>query len=232
MVFFPHSLICALVFCGAPAQAADHVGNGWIISQTRPTGRCTLFVSPRAIKYGPDARGISYIAKSPDWVLYIYNDRKKTYFALSAVALKSIRKAEPKVPLSMPDGQSSFPKGFIAMLGSQQFTKGNCISIAGLKATVFSSPRGRDISKICVAEDIVVPAQVNALVDYIYDTPSEIHDKNRILLRREVVEKGITHRVFLDTTLARRADLPLSTFEQPGKYRLVESLGEIGSKPY
>lgn len=208
----------------AAAEAAD---RGYILSQTKLALQCTLSVSSRGIKYGPDALGICYVAKAPDWTLYKYNDKTKTYFAASPETLSSMRKALAKTVLALPDGSSPLPPGMLSMLSSQQFTKGPATTIAGLQATDYSSPRGRDFSHVYVAQDIAVPAKLNQVADYIFDTPVGIHDNNRILLRREVVDKH-GRKIFLDTTFCRRADLPPSTFDAPRGYRLVKSIDQVG----
>lgn len=211
----------------AKAEAADH---GWLLRQTKLTAQCTLYVSSKGIKYGPDAQGVSYVAKSPDWILYIYNDNKKTYFAGPLAACRSMRKSVPLVPKVVPPILSPLPPGMLTVMGAPEYETGSSTTIAGMAATQYRSRRGRDWSEVYVAKDIAVPDRVNQLADFIFATPAGIHDTNRILLRREIVEKKGFHRTFLNTTLARRTDIAPSTFDPPQGYQKVKSIDQVGSQ--
>jgi len=219
-------LDCFLLGGTIPAEAAE---SGWILSQAKQDAKCTMYICPKGIKYGPDALGVSFVAKGPDWILYKYSDRAKTYFAAPPAALRALRKAEPKIRLPLPDGVSPLPPGLLNVLSTQDYTKSPeaCV-IAGLNATMYRSPRGRDWSQIYVARDIVVPGMVNELIDYILITPVGIHDTNRVILRREIIHKKGSI-MFLDTNFARRANLPPTTFESPKGYRLVKSIDQVGA---
>lgn len=113
------------------------------------------------------------------------------------------------------------PGKMMTMLSGADYQQGPLTVVAGLAAIKFLSPRGRDRSEVTVARDIVLPARESEIIDYIFDTPTGIHTTNRVLLRRQIIEKKGLPQTYLDTTFAKPADLPASTFELPREYKRI-----------
>jgi hypothetical protein len=197
----------------APAQAAD---KGWILQQNKMAVPCVLYISPNGIKFGPDPFGVSYVSKGPDWTLYLYDDKKKAYFRQSPETWASMSKA-------MPGALST-------VLGSREYTKGGATTIAGLPATQYRKLAKGEWTEVYVAKDMVMSDQLNRLAEYILGTPSGVHDKSRIMLRREVVDGHGRRTTIINTTTARRADLPSGTFDTPRDYKAVQTIDDLGGK--
>ncbi len=114
------------------------------------------------------------------------------------------------------------PAKVMAVLSTKDYKLDRETTVAGLAAVQYVSPRARDTSVVIVAKEIALPAKAMVICDYIFVTPVGIHAANRVILRRRVLEKKTPGYTYLDTTIARAAELAPSTFEVPQGYRLVE----------
>ncbi len=219
--FWPELPVCAAGKHSSSVAKSGVSTHGWILRQTRGTAQLTTYVCPQGIKSGPDELGDYYVSRGPKWILYKYNEQKRVYSVITPQAMKA-KKQSGALPLKSPISDATIPPKFVAMLGAQEYQKSGSKWVAGCPATLYVSPRGRDRSEILVASDIAMPSRGNEIADFIYATPVGIAAANRILLRREVVEKRGNRRMFMDTTLVKPADFQLSDFDPPRRYRLGE----------
>jgi hypothetical protein len=213
LALFNLAVATGSVLAVGPAQAAE---KGWILEQNKMSVRSKLYISAIGIKCGPDPFDASYVSKGPDWKLYIYNPKKRIYFGQS---LESFGATEKVLTGSLS-----------TMRHAGEYFKGKETTIAGLAAVQYRKFRGGEWNQVYIAKDIVLSPRLNKVASYILGTPPGVHDTNRIMLRREIIDSNGFRLTILNTTSARRSELPSSTFEPPPGYRLAEGLEQVVSR--
>jgi hypothetical protein len=206
------SMLAALALLSmSPVQAG---GTGWVLTQrSKELGDQYVYLNASGVKCVNPRQGVGLVAKSPNFDVYFYNDRTRSYYSLSFDSWR--RKLQ---------GRSRTPRNIA-------WHKAKAGNIIGLKSTRYTATnpqpaRGQNawVEANCwVADQIKVPPRLAELLTTAYGLPTTQLVPLRVTYKRV----DGSEETILDTYQQQTTALPDSYLTAPGGYQLAKSEVEV-----
>jgi len=190
-------------FFSTLAAKADEAG--YVLTQrSKSFGDSYLYVSPSGLKMTNPTSGTGFIVQGATGNIIFYNDKTRTYYAMSFEQGKRKFELQKRKPMHWKPGGSR--------------------SIAGLRAkefTVTSSSKGDMIAgDYWGALDIKAPAHVSELLSAKFGTPA---DSNLIPLQFSYVDPNGQAVTSLETYRQQATNVPSNYYTAPQGYKLAKN---------
>jgi len=180
--------------------AKSNAERGWKLVIKGLSSDDIWHISPQGVKMEVYIPRRTYVAKAPDWTLFIYDDQTRTY----AFKTKQTWSHQWR------------------SLSLQQYTKGVRASIAGLKATQYAlGDKVNGWSEFYIA-DLPLPAELRELASFLgpqLGLGAKTEVEGGVVLQVAKVDANGRRRYLVTTTSCEPSTIPPSTFEVPRGYR-------------
>jgi hypothetical protein len=213
------SLIVAFACLFAGASAAEKPPDKfacWILHQkAKLEGDCQVFNCRRACKFVSTGGLCTLVAHEPEWVCFIYNDKKRTFFRCDtrqgATAAISGR-------VGLARAMTSYP------FKAADWKLSRRAELLGHKAEVWTakSPSTGVQGEVWVASEMSVPPSLEAVLEAFYGWPRTSHQAMRFY----VTVDG-HRRSYVDTYRIERKLVSMREFVVPQGYKQTKTEGDV-----
>jgi hypothetical protein len=210
-IFCEFLILLSVSFFGLCVAEGMTREMGWILTQSAdPFGDQYVYLSNEGVKCYNPARGIGWVATSPNWNVTLFNDQTKLYYPFSYKTFKNWIEQMRQHKLTSSDIHWS--------------KIGSC-SITGARATEYKASDTAVTSSVSCwfADDIKVPSSLAQLINSVCGLPAS----DSIPLQLYQYDRYGRPAALLKTYRQQQAVIPQQTFYLPRNYKLAKDQAEI-----
>ena len=208
IIFCEFLILLSISFFGLCVVGGMAREMGWILTQSAdPFGDQYVYLSNEGVKCFNPARGIGWVATSPNWNVTLFNDKTKLYYPLSYKSWIEQMRQHKLTPSDV------------------HWSKIGSCSITGVKATEYKASDTAATSSVSCwfADDIKIPSSLAQLINSVCGLPAS----DSLPLQVYQYDKNGRPAALLKTYRQQQATIPQQTFYLPSNYKLAKDQTEI-----